>query len=283
MPRILAALALLLAGCTQELTLPSAPGTGAPGSLSGTAVTARPGRSDRVPAAGAVVTVLGGSLVTKAGQDGRFLLEGIVQTRGTLLLRLDLDGDQIFDRQLSLRLEDLHAGPGRQLSVGELTVGQNARVSGRILLGDDHGTGGHANTTVYVPGGPYLALTADDGSWTLADLPEGPVDIAVLRTGYQPWTWDGLQLQGGEDVQLRDLQLPPAAAQQTPTGSLSGTVVALGGTPAGTSAALVDTQERATAVPVAQDGSFHQDGLKPDLYTLVVSRPGCKRPVTRIW
>jgi hypothetical protein len=135
-----------------------------------------------VPADGAKAQVRKTSLVATANDDGYFSLGPISQTEGELLVTLDIDDDGRPDRQRLFTLKDLGTGPGRNVALGQVTLGLNATAVGKALRADVTTRGGHGATGVLVPEGPYATTTADDGSFLLPDLPEGPVTVAFFGT-----------------------------------------------------------------------------------------------------
>src|SRR5512137_1788859 len=126
----LVAAILLLAGCSRDLTLPPPPAPPGPGAVYGKVVVAQPGSVDRLPVSGAVVEVLSTGLSTRTSVTGDFFLSGITSTRGTLLVRWASAGAGAADRQRAVDLATVGVGPGRQVSLGEIPVVENARVHG---------------------------------------------------------------------------------------------------------------------------------------------------------
>jgi sugar lactone lactonase YvrE len=273
----LGALALVVfAGCSRDLSLPPPPGPPSPGTVYGRVVYAVPGKLAREPAGGAQVVLLSTSLAATCAADGAFLLEGLTQSTGTLLFRFDADGDGTIDRQRSIELSDIAAGPGRQIALGEVAVSENAAVHGRVLReGHVYETGGNSGSVIFVPAGPYTAHTNDDGSYSLGGLPEGHLRFSVFHQGYLPQTFDDVALRSGEDFSFRDIVLKPdpsPAAQ----GALEGRLVFL---PAvdnvdGVVVTAVDSTSATTAGVVSADNSYKVAAVPAGLYDVVVTRPG---------
>lgn len=239
-----AAVLSLAAACARDASLPPPPG---PGTIQGRAVYAVPGQAQRVPASGARVTVLSTSLGAIADPDGRFVVAGVDRTDGLLLVQADLDADGTPDRQTLIGLAAIHAGPGRDVFLDDVVVVENARVRGRALRADLPTRGGHGGTAVFVPEGPFLTQTGDDGSYLLADMPEGRITLTFFHDGYDPVAIDGIALRAGEDFTAREVSLlassgPGAGAP----GAISGTV-SFSPSAADASAASV------SVVPVAGD------------------------------
>ena len=88
--------------------------------MQGTLLYAVPGRTERRPAAGARVSLLGSGVEVVALESGRFLLAGVRSSEGQLLIQFDQDADGTFERQRVLELGDLGAGLGREVELGEV-------------------------------------------------------------------------------------------------------------------------------------------------------------------
>lgn len=263
-------LALFLSSCL-ELTLPSPPGAG---SLSGTLVYFKPGRATPIPAANAKVKLKNTSLTTVANTDGLFRLEPIASARGEVLVTLDVDGDGKPDRQRVIDLAAVGAGPGKTIALGQVTLGLNATIAGAVLR-DDLGSaaGGHRGTTVLVPEGPYATTCADDGSFLLPDLPDGPVNIAFFRDGYDLVVLEAMA-RAGEDVRLAPVRLVRSTGAPT-AGVLRGRVVGGDGAAlAGVVVHLGRSGAEQAQVTTQADGFFRFDSLSAGPYDVAATKDG---------
>lgn len=272
---VAAALTCFASAC-RDLKVPAAAPPPGPGTIYGRVVYAIPGLADRVPAAGATVSLLGTSISVAAKSDGSFFLSGIVRSQGALLFRLDSDGDGKADRQKMLQLEDLGAGVGRQIGLGDVVLAENARMHGKVLRGDVPTKGGHGGSTIFIPEGPFTTTSGDDGSYALRDMPEGTLRVTFFRTGYEPVVLDPVDLRAGEDFAVKDVILQPVSGSGTDPGSIAGSVtfdppVASAD---GTSVVALDGSGSATAGAVQSDGRFLVAQLPPGLYGLMLSRSG---------
>ena len=191
---IIAASLSLFVGC-RDTQLPSVPGPAQAGTIGGTVLYAVPGKSELAAGAGARVSVLGSGASTTADAEGRFLIEGISRDNGILLLELEINA---VSRRRVLRLEDIGAGTGRDISLGQVVLARNASVRGRIVLDDVVGASGLGGVTAFVPGGPWSAMTGDDGSYTIEALPEGALQVAFFKAGYSVGSLD-VELGAGEE------------------------------------------------------------------------------------
>ncbi len=265
----------LLGGCSRDLTTPPpAP----PGRISGRVVYAIPGRSDARPAGGAVVSLLGSGLSTTTNQAGTFSLSPLDDTTGLLLFAFDADGDGTIDRQKVEQLSDWKTGPHRQVQMGDVALGENASVHGRVLLANVMSHTGLGGSAIFVPEGPFAAYTADDGSFLLPNLPEGPLEFYVFHAGYEPKSLGTVTLRAGEDYSFRDAVLA-VSTEPTVPGTLVGSLLfSPAQTAKGDSAVSIDVTGQPPVVGVvAEDLGFRFTAVPPGLYTLTASRTGYTR------
>jgi hypothetical protein len=218
-----AVILLAASGCI-DVTLPEPPPPPGPGSIQGTAVYAVAGRTGFRPAGGARVTLINTGTSTIADRDtGRFDLRGVRVSTGLLLFAFDIDGDGTIDRQRAIELSSIGAGVGREVALGDVVLSRNATVAGRVLRGDNPLATGHSGTAVFVPGAPFATATADTGDFVLENLPDGPLQLAFYREGYEPESRD-LTVRGGEETRVAAASLsaspPTAPSPATVTGLL---------------------------------------------------------------
>ncbi len=266
-------LALTLGACTRDLSLPMAD---AVGSVSGRAVYAVPGRADLRPAVGALVSLKASGLSTATTPSGTFHLEGVEDPKRELLFQLDSDQDGAFDRQRTFSLEGFGVGPHRAVDLGDVMLGENAAVHGRVLRSDFASTpSGHGGTAVFVPQGPYSTLSSDNGSFAIRDLPSGPLQLFAFRTGYAPLSLGTVDLRPGEDFGFRDATLELSGDPPVP-GALLGNLVFV---PRADGAAdshveVAPTSGLGVSGTVSADLGFSFPALEPGLYRLTATRSG---------
>lgn len=261
-----------------DVSLPSPPG---PGSIAGTVVSFRPGRAQAVPCVGARVSLARTSLSTNAGSTGQFVLEPITVRAGQLSIECDLDQNGSIDRQRVLDLADVRAGPGRDVQLGQVVLGENASVTGRVLRGDVSGAGGHRGTAVLIPEAPYATTTADDGTFLLPDLPAGRAPIAFFRDGYELVVAEA-ELRAGEEVRLRTVTLVRAPSSTLAGGALVGRVVGVGGAPLeGVSVQASQAGRSGTQLVTGGDGVFRLEALSAGPWDLACTRSDLATLVVR--
>lgn len=262
--------ALLISGCL-ELSLPQPPPPPGPGTVQGTLKYSVPGRSGVLPAKTGRVVLLGTANEARADDEGRFTLSGVTESTGSLRFYADLDGDGAIDRQRVMTLESIGAGPGRDVALGELVLGRNARLSGRVLRGDLTQDAFHLGSTVFVTGMEYSTFSADNGAWVLDALPEGPLQVAFVRSGYLPETRE-VVLEAGEEKRLTDVRLvasPSAAA------TASGKVVSASGPVAQARVRAVSSDGSAVAT-TGDDGAFKLGPVPAGAWVIGVEAQGFK-------
>ncbi|MFZ5441790.1 MAG: carboxypeptidase regulatory-like domain-containing protein [Myxococcota bacterium] len=266
--RLHVALCLLvpLALSCRDLSLPSQPGVGDPGAITGRVVWQRPGRLVPEGAKGASIFLLGTNAGVTANDDGRFVLEGVTSSGGTLLIRFDADRDGVAERQRTFALSELGAARGRTVSLGEVSLSQPGAVTGRVLRGDV--SSGHEGTPVFAPGLPLAALTASDGTFTLEGVVEGPMQLAAVRAGYEAWLSAPVTVRGGEELRLSSINLVPTTAAAL--GVLRGRVVSSDGSGLG---GVTVKAGSATATSDGEGGWLFQ-GLSVGRYDLTFQLPG---------
>lgn len=269
-----AALLLTAAGCTRDLTLPGPPGAG---TIQGTVVYAEPGQSTLRPAVGATIELVGGGISTTAsGETAFFSLTPIATETGALLIRLDLNADGVADRQKLIRLEEIHAGPGKNVALGQVVLGINGVVQGTVLRENImSANSGHAGTTIFVPEGPFTTYSGDNGGFSLDKLSEGQVTLAFFRPGYASATVS-ITLRAGEVFRLSPQVITPLPTSPTPS-KVTGVVI-LDGSPTAegvtvsiddsTHTTTTDSQGRFTFAQV--DRGIHSFGFQKSGYQSAV-------------
>jgi hypothetical protein len=108
---------------------------------------------------------------------------------------------------------------------------------------------------------PVKERTAADGSFKFAEVPEGPVQLAIETVGYDP---GNVEFAAGEE-RSREIVMRPAV----PAGQVRGRVLDLSGNPV---TAKVTISPGDHLVEVQADGSFELE-LAPGRYTVVFEHP----------
>jgi hypothetical protein len=142
-----------------------------------------------------------GVQTTSVGETASFSLAPVDSASSPLFIRFDADGDGLQERQRIIDLRPLNAGRGKTISLGQVTVGNNALVRGVVRRADVSTRSGHSGTAIIVPETPFFTYTSDDGSFVLDNLPEGPQVFATFREGYVS-VGERLELAAGTVLEL---------------------------------------------------------------------------------
>lgn len=263
-------LVVVAASCSRDLTLPDPPPT--TGFVSGRVVVAVPGTSQSAPLAGATVALLSSNLHATTDERGQFLLGPL--PRGDYRLFFASKGNGVTRQRL---LTGVPVRPGATNSVGDVSIQENALLTGRALI--EGRSSGNVGITIFSPGTDYATTTADNGAWLLSNLPEGTIRASAWRPGFTPATTTDIQLQGGVITSAVDMILEPEAAS-APPGSILGRVIVIGrDDSSGVTVKAISALSQELKVTTATDesGAFTLAGLGPDLYTITLELPGYPR------
>ncbi len=265
MRRLTGLVLIALAACATSLDLPPAP---TPGTVSGFAVD---GTDSSTPLARVRVSLEGTPLTATTDANGLFLLRGVVPGRYFLdATMLNADHQPVRALRRPLAMPESAA-----VDVGALALVGTGEAEGRVrLAGADRG---NAGTLVFVEGTRLATLTGDDGSFRLADLPEGPAILVASHDGFTP-ARVSTNAHAGEVVSLPALDLSRAAPAPV---ELRGQVAfeAPGGSASPPRTATVhlvrfDSSDEVAHVSVARDGSWSLDQVAPGVYRLVAEGSG---------
>lgn len=247
-----------------------------PGSVTGQVTFVSAGRDQPEPAIGARGHLLGTTLETVAeAPEGRFFLTGLTAPASVLQFGFDVDGDGAPDLQRFVDLKVVHAGPGREVSLGEVLLGRNGVLTGQVLRGDRRALpGGHGGIEVFIPETGFSTRTGDDGSFHLEALPPGPFVLAASATGYAPFS-QSVELSAGQQLELAPIVLEPREGADA-VGGLGGTVTLSTGGPA--AQVRVVARSGTTQLEATTDalGAFLFGALPTGVWGLELSRLGLK-------
>jgi len=109
---------------------------------------------------------------------------------------------------------------GRAVTAGDLNLTPAGSVSGRISL--DNAATGNYGFLVCVAGTSYLAVTADNGSFTISDIPAGSGYLIIIIKGNYTdlWADTPVTVKGGETTALSPDPRPVTSAETSGTGGL---------------------------------------------------------------
>lgn len=192
----------VLAGC-RNLELPAAPPPPGPASVSGRVID--PANALSAPLVGVQVLIEGTTLQTQTDNDGLFSLSPVLPGRATLSLELAAQPDGRAPRGLRRTVQ---VELGQKLFLGDLPLRGTGEIQGRVTLAGQ--VSGNAGTLIYLAGTRYQALTGDDGTFRLPELPEGTFSLGALADGFAPQQ-ETVEVVSGQVTQARPLVLARAA------------------------------------------------------------------------
>lgn len=256
--------------CTRDLALPDPPPV--TGFVTGRVVAAVPGTSQSAPLPGASVTLLSSNLHATTDARGQFLLGPLPEGTYRLFFASKVGG--VARQRL---LTGVKLKPGATNSVGDVSIQENALLTGRALI--QGRTSGNVGITIFSPGTDYVTTSADNGGWLLGNLPEGSIRASAWRPGFSPSTTTDISLQGGVVTSAVDMILEPEDAS-SPPGAILGKVRVLGkDDSAGVTVKAVSVQSQTvkTTTTTDADGNFILRNLTADLYTVTLELSGYPR------
>jgi hypothetical protein len=89
---------------------------------------------------------------------------------------------------------------GRSVTAGELQLTPVGSIKGKVIL--DGTTMGNGGFLVFVTGTSYMAITADDGSFVISDVPAGDNYAILVMKGSYTGAWKYAKVTGGEEFDL---------------------------------------------------------------------------------
>lgn len=257
---------LALVGC-KNLELPSPPPPPGPASISGRVID--PANALSGPLEGVQVTLEGTSLRAVTDGDGLFKLSPVVAGRSTLSLELEAQSDGRSARGLRRTVQ---VSEGQHLFLGDLPLRGTGEIHGRVTLAG--AMRGNAGTLLYLAGTQYQALTGDDGSFRLPELPEGTFSLGALADGYAPQQVT-VEVLSGQVTQAKPMDLVRAPPRSTRVEGTLEFVDAAEAAQAHLALFAAGTSQPLSELDSAA-GEFAFTSVPPGLYRLQVSGAGLR-------
>ncbi|MBF5046572.1 hypothetical protein FGE12_29415 [Aggregicoccus sp. 17bor-14] len=216
--------------------------------------------------AGVQVYLEGTGHVAFSASNGDFLLEGIAP--GTYALSAQHLGFGMA-RVGALRLE-----AGQTVDVGTLRLAPVGNASGAVtgqvqLVGaNDHG-----GVTVFLAGTSLSALSAADGSFTLAPVLPGTYTLVMAKPGYVTRSSAPFLAEAGQSTRVTLPALAPLDASSSPFGRVVGRVTRAGAA-SGNAGSLVYLEGTDRITYTDETGAFLLGSVVPGNYALVAAANG---------
>ena len=156
--------------------------------------------------------------VQKANSDKTFVIQGLNAEMKYSILFTSVEPD-FANRGIS-RAAEKSNGVGGWIhaiqpaikegnDVGNVKMKPLGTIRGKALI---DGKSEHYDTTVYIPGTSYIAMTNADGTFAIYNVPEGTYTLRYTHEGYMPIMTEGVILTCPEDAEnpettTRDVKL----------------------------------------------------------------------------
>lgn len=135
----------------------------------------------------------------------------------------------------------------------------------------------HYDIEVYIPGTSYIAKTAEDGSWSIFNVPQGTHKLRITSAGYIAQMMENVNLVGPED----DYETNPVLVVKDTTlikyeGTVTGKIQIAGLSDlSGISVSLDgENADGDESVITAKDGTYTIPDVNPGAYKLIAQKAG---------
>ena len=231
------------------------------------------------------IRIMEGDKVVHTGRvsnDGSFKVSGLEEGKAySILLTTEEPGD-IGSKSASKAassngyggwLNDVTASMNEQAGVGSVKVKPLGTIKG--IVKKDGANDGY-DTTAYIPGTSFLAMTDADGSFSIYNVPQSakPYTIRFTSSGYMPRMVDGIVLHSDDDTANPVANVPGTITLVKNAGNLVWTITKTGTSDhSGTTVMLTDGTNSYTG-STSNDGSLLISGIEPGTYNATVTSSG---------
>ena len=215
----------------------------------------------------------------KVGSNGSFSISGLKEDVAyNILLTTEEPGDvKGSDRVVSKALTDGYGGwmsnvsasVSEQADIGLIKVKPLGTIRGVVTK--DGAEDGY-DTTVYIPGTSFMAMTDADGSFTISNVPQHTYTLRYTANGYLARMVDGIVLYSESDTENPDISVPAVVLVRN-TGDVEGYAIFDEATDSsGISVKLESADGLNNYVQLtAANGFYRFTGVEPGTYRVVAS------------
>jgi hypothetical protein len=276
---------LVLGGCPSPLEPPVTAGTtGGTGSIAGYArysgetnhsgITVSAERTDGIASLSVKHMLEGGpagslpasraiAAIATTAADGSYTLDDLPEGTYTVYASSEDSLERAVTTSVTVAAD-------REVTASDLNLSPTGRISGTATL--NGAPTGNLGIAVFVAGTSYCAMTADNGAYTISDVPAGTGYVLVAtKEGYDPAT-AGVDVSAGATTTPATLNLVTHVTPPT-TGSISGTAH-LNGAATGNAGVFVFLAGTSWITMTNDSGAYRLGGLAPGAYTLTASKEG---------
>lgn len=218
----------------------------------------------------------------KVSNDGSFKVSGLEEGKAySILLTTEEPGDVGSKSAAKAAsssgyggwLNDVTASMNEQAGVGSVKVKPLGTIKG--IAKKDGAQDGY-DTTAYIPGTSFLAMTDADGSFSIYNVPQSakPYTIRFTSSGYMPRIVDGIVLYSDDDTVNPVANVPGTVTLVKNAGNLVWTITKTGTSDhSGTTVMLTDGTNSYTG-STSNDGSLLISGIAPGTYNATITSSG---------
>lgn len=222
-----------------------------------------------VPVPNARVEAERTNLVVMTDEDGNFEIKDVPEGSHDLLIEKDEDGDG--NTELKLEKKGLQLNKDTGVDLKDLLIEDTGGISGLVTL--EGKATGNAGIVIVIPGSSYIAVTSDDGSYSIPYVARGTYIVGASYYGYSVEKMEDVVVTPGAVTKGINMTLVKKSA----TGSLQGKALLAGKTDhAGITIALNPQGAGGAQASASTDssGSYSLTGVSTGIYKLIASKDG---------
>ncbi|MBQ0072060.1 MAG: carboxypeptidase regulatory-like domain-containing protein, partial [Spirochaetales bacterium] len=209
-------------------------------------------------------------------EDGSFVVANLDSTRRyNVLLTTEQPDSATFSSKAVKNgyggwLQDASAAVGAANDIGSIKAKPLGTITGKA---ERSGETEHYDTTVYIPGTSYIAMTEKDGSFSIFNVPQGTYRLRFISDGYLSKMKENVVLHSDDDETSPTASVGKVSLVRN-EGTVTGCVLLPGALDnAGVNVKLEDKDGNGTEASTSADGTFSVK-VVPGTYTAVISYPG---------
>jgi hypothetical protein len=157
---------------------------------------------------GAEITAVGHpEFRAKTEADGSFQVEA---PAGTLqvIVTSSADGElALASPEYGIKLDEIEIIAGETTDTGENEMKKTGSISGTVEFFENPNDIDKVGSEIFIPGTSFIAKSDDDGSFSLAGLPEGTYDLRVQHEGMSSSDLEDVEVVSGETTDLGTILL----------------------------------------------------------------------------
>ena len=216
----------------------------------------------------------------KVNSDGSFSVSGLSEERTYSILLTTEEPGNINDSSRDVPraatsgyggwLSNVTASVNEQAGVGSIKVKPLGTIRGVVKK---DGAEDNYDTTVYIPGTSYLAMTDGEGNFSIFNVPQATYTLRFISSGYMARMVDNVVLHSDSDTEN------PVTTVQAQTliknaGNLIGTISKTGSTDHSNVTVMLSDGKNTFTGSTSSDGSLLISSIIPGTYTATISASG---------